>query len=84
MKPLMGTSKKQVVVGFTCWELNSHQFKALVLPTFTYGTKILEVDLKNSYWKVFEKGTKMHKTSNVKVRSLTPIIFGWLNLENFP
>ena len=27
-----------VVVGVTCWELKSYLFKALVLPTFMYGT----------------------------------------------
>ena len=39
-KALMGTLRKEVVIGATCWELKSHVFKALVLPTFTYGTKI--------------------------------------------
>ena len=34
--------------------------KGLVLPTFMYGTEIWKGDLKNSHWKVFEKGMKMH------------------------
>ena len=67
----MGTSRKEAVVGVTCWELKSHLFNALVLPTFTYGTKIWGGDLKNSHWKVFEEGKKMHMMSHVKVRPLT-------------
>ena len=60
MKVVMGTLRKEAIVGVTCWELKSPLFKALVLPTSTYGTKIWGGDLKNSYWKVFEKGLKMH------------------------
>ena len=45
----MGTLRKEVVIRATCWELKSHVFKALVLPTFTYGTKIWGGDLKNSH-----------------------------------
>ena len=37
MKGLMGTLRKEAVVGVTSWELKSHLFKALVLPTFMYG-----------------------------------------------
>ena len=70
MKVLMGTLKKEVVVGVTCWELKSHLFKALVLPTFMFGTKIWGGDLRNSCWEVFEKGMKMHM-SHVKVHSST-------------
>jgi hypothetical protein len=36
-----------------------------------YGTEIWGGDLKNSYWKVFEKGMKMHMVSQVQVHSLT-------------
>ena len=71
MKVLMGTSRREAVVGITCWELKSHIFKALVLPTFTYDTKIWGGDFKNSHWKVFEKGMKLHMMSRVKVCSLT-------------
>ena len=40
MKALIDTLRKEAVVGVTCWELKSHLFKGLVLPTFTYGTYI--------------------------------------------
>ena len=42
-------------------------------------------DLKNSYWKVFEKGTKMHIMSHAKVCSSTlyHTLF-YPNLEDFP
>ena len=70
MKALMETLRKEVVVGVTCQELKCHLFQALVLPTFTYGTKVWGGDLKNSHWKVFEKGMKMHMMSHVKVHSL--------------
>ena len=43
-------------------------FKALMLPTFTYGIEIWEGDLTNSYWKVFKKSTKMHMMSHIKMR----------------
>ena len=49
MKILMATLRKEVVVGVTCWELKSHLFKSLVLPTFTYGSENWEGDLKNSH-----------------------------------
>ena len=42
-----------------------------MLPTFTYGTTIWGGDLKNSHWKVFKKGKKIHMMSHVKVSSLT-------------
>ena len=49
MKALMSTLSKETVVRVTCWELVSHFIKAIVLPTFTYGTKMLGGDLKNSH-----------------------------------
>ena len=61
MKALMGTSRRETVVGVTCWELKSHLFKALVLPTFTYGTKIWGGDF---HCKVSEKGMQMHMMSH--------------------
>ena len=70
MKALMSASRKKIGVGVTCWELKSHLFKALVLPTFTYGIQIWGCDLKNSQWKVFKKGMKIHVMSHVKVHSL--------------
>ena len=85
MKALMGTLRKEVVVEVTCWELKSHVSKALVLPTFTYGTEIWEGDLKSSHWKVFEKGMKIHMMSHIKVCSSTYRIllveFGELPME---
>ena len=71
MKAMMGTLRKEAVVNATCWELKSHLFKALVLPTFTYGIEIWGGNLKNSHWKVFEKGMKMYMMSHIKVRSST-------------
>ena len=69
MKTWMVTLRKEATTGVTCWELKSHQFKALVLPTFTYGTKIRGGDLENSHWKVFKKCLKMHMMSHAKVHS---------------
>jgi hypothetical protein len=40
MKALMGISRKDAIFAITCWELKSHLFKTLVLPSFTYGTRI--------------------------------------------
>ena len=37
MKALMGTMRKEALVVVTCWEIKSHLFKALVLPTFTHA-----------------------------------------------
>ena len=68
MKALMGTLRKEAVIGVTSRELKSHRFKTLVLPTFTYGTTIWGGDFKHSHWKVFEKGMKIHMMSHVKVR----------------
>ena len=70
MKALMGTLMKEVVVGVNCRELKSHLFKALVLPTSTYGIENWGGDLKYSHWKVFKKGMKMDMMSHVKVLSL--------------
>ena len=47
----------------------SHVFKALVLPTFIYGTGIWEGDLKSAQWKVLKKGMKTRMMSLIKVRS---------------
>ena len=71
MKAWMGTLRKGVLVGVTCWGLRFHVFKALVLPTFTYGIGIWGANLESSRWKVFEKGIKMHMMSHVKVCPLT-------------
>ena len=71
MKALIGTLRKETIVGVTCWELRSHLFKALVLPTFTYGPKIWGVGFKISHWKVSEKGVKMDMMPHIKVRSST-------------
>ena len=71
MKVLMGTLRKEPVVIVTCCKLNFHLFKFLVLPTYTYGTKIWGGDLKNSHWKVSKKGVKIHMMSQVKMRSST-------------
>ena len=71
MRVLMGTLSKEAIDGVTCWELKSHLFKALMLPTFTYGIEIWGGDLKNSHWKVFEEGMKMQMMSHVKVCSST-------------
>jgi hypothetical protein len=65
MKALMDTLRKEKIVGVKCWQLKSHLFKALVLPTFTYDTKIQEANLKNSHKKIFEKGMEIHTMSHV-------------------
>ena len=65
MKALMETLRKEAAVGIPCWELKSH--------LFTYGTQIWGGILKNSHWKVFEKGMKMHMTSHVKVHPSTKV-----------
>lgn len=54
---LMATLRKEGEVGVTLWELESHQVKALVLPTLTYGIEVWGGDLENSHWKVFENLT---------------------------
>jgi hypothetical protein len=33
----MGTLRKEVEVGVTCWALKSHLFKDFLLPTFKHG-----------------------------------------------
>jgi len=71
MKTLMWTLRNETIVGDVCWEFKSHLFKALVLPTFTYRTKIWGGDLEKSHLKVFEEGMKMHVMSHIKVRSST-------------
>jgi hypothetical protein len=71
IKALMDTLRKEALVRVTCLELKSYLFKALVLPTFTHGIEIWGGNLENSYWKVFEKGMKMHMMSHVEVCSLT-------------
>ena len=71
MKALTATLRKEAIVEVICWELKSHLFKVLVLPIFSYGTKIWGCNLKISHWKVFENGKKIHIMSHVKVRSLT-------------
>lgn len=43
---LMGTLRKEAIVGVTCWERISHLFEALVLPIFTYGIEIWGGNLK--------------------------------------
>ena len=67
------------IYTFTYWialltkpvlELKSHPFQALLLPTFTYGTKFGDGTSKTLIGKVFEKGVKMHIMSHVKVHSL--------------
>jgi hypothetical protein len=39
MKALMATLRKEVMVTITCEELKSLVFKALMLPTLSYGAK---------------------------------------------
>ena len=67
MKALTATLRKEAIVEVICWELKSHLFKVLVLPIFSYGTKIWGCNLKISHWKVFENGKK--DTYNVSCQS---------------
>ena len=69
LKAPNGHLKERTTSRATCRELKSYLFKALVLPTSTYGTEIWRGDMKNYHWKVFEKGMKMHMMSHVKVCS---------------
>jgi hypothetical protein len=46
MKTPVGSLKEKIIVGVTCWVLKSHLFKALVLPSFTYGIEICGGNLK--------------------------------------
>jgi hypothetical protein len=47
MKNLMGMSlRKEAILGVAFWALKSHLFKALILPTFTYGIEIWRGNLK--------------------------------------
>ena len=82
MKALMTTWRKEIIVEVTCWELKSHLFKALVLPIFTYGNHIWRGNFKDSHWKVFGTGMKIHMMSHVQVRSSTTYDICWQNLEN--
>ena len=59
------------LVKGTCWELQSHLFQALVLPTFIYGIEIWRGDLIITHLQVFKKGMKMHMMSHIKVRCST-------------
>ena len=54
------------------------------LSTFTYSAKILGGDLKNSHWKVFEKGMKAHMMSHVKMHSPATYRILLPYLENLP
>ena len=84
IRTLMDTSRKEAIVGYTCQELKSHLFKALVFVTSTYGTEIWGGDFKNSHWKDFEKNMKIHIMSHVKVHSLTTYCNLFTNLEDSP
>ena len=83
MKALMGTLRKEAVVGVTCWELKSHLFKALVPPTFTYGIEIWGGNLKNSHWRFLRRVWRCIwcLTSKCVLRLLN--IFFWPNLKNY-
>ena len=47
------------------------QIPSIQVLGFTYGTEILGGGLKNSPWKVFKKGLKLHAMSHVKLCSWT-------------
>ena len=56
---LMGTSRKEAIVGVICWEIKSCIFEAFGAPNFPHmALKFGEVTLENSPWKVSEKGMK--------------------------
>lgn len=81
---LMGILRKEVVDKVTCWELKSHPSKALALPTFTYGSEIWGGGLQNSRWKVIEKSMKIHRMSDVEVRSSPTCHTLLAKFEEFP
>ena len=80
MNALMVTLRKESAKGVTCWELKSHLFKAMMLPTFTYGTKIWGRQLGRFSRRAW--GCIWCPTSKCILRLL--IIFCKPNLENFP
>jgi hypothetical protein len=64
--------------------LKSHLLKASELSTFAYGIEIWGDDLKNSHWKDFEKGMKMHMMSHIKVCSSTTYRILLAKFEDLP
>ena len=81
MKALMGNSRKEAVAIVTCGELKSNLFKALVLPTFTYGIETWGGNLKNSL-ECFREGNEDTQMSHVKVCSSTTYYICWPNSKN--
>ena len=55
MEALLGTLRKVPIVEATCWELKFHLFKALVLPTFTYGIEFWGGDLKKLHGRLLRR-----------------------------
>ena len=73
MKVLTGILGEEAVVGLTFWEFKSHLFKALVPPTFTYGTGIWGGNLNNS---MSQYAASSGYTLYVGFHSFR---FGWMN-----
>jgi len=67
----------RIVSRYICWVISWRFWCS----TFIYCTKIWGVDLKNSHWKVFVKGKKMHMMFHVIVCCSTTIIFCGLDLD---
>ena len=81
MKALMGTLRKEVVVGV---KLKSYLFKALVLHTFTYGIEIWEATWRTLIWRFSRRPWRCIWYLTSKCVLWLPIVFCWPNLENFP
>ena len=63
--------RKNTSAGVTCRELNSHLFKASVLPTFTYNIEMGGGDWESLIERFSKKGMKISMMSLVKVCSST-------------
>ena len=84
MKALMDTSREEAVVGVTCWELNSHSLKVLVLPTFKHGTKFGRLTWKTLIGRFSRRAWRCIWCLASKCILRLPIIFYWPSLHKLP
>ena len=84
MKALMSTLRKEAIVRVTCWNLKSHLFKALVLHTHIYGTKIWRGSWKTLIERFSRKTWRCIWCLTSKCILRLPILFCWSKLEKSP